>query len=193
MAGKQAKVLSPKQIKTALAYLSNTRHADRNKVIFLLSCKAGLRAIEISNITWSMVTDPDGQLSNFIQLHNSASKGKSGGRTVPIALLLRQALEKMPRPENLDRPIVISERGKSKMPASSVATWFYHLFKDLNFDGCSSHSGRRTFGTNAARKITEAGGSLKDVQELMGHSSIDTTQRYIDSNEEAKRKLIELI
>ena len=194
MAGKQAKILTAKQIKTAIAHIStNTRHADRNEVIFLLSCKAGLRSIEISKLTWSMVTDADGQLSNFIHLRNQATKGKKGGRVIPIALQLRQALEKLPRPENLDRPIVISERGKGQMSAAVITNWFASVYQDLNLTGCSSHSGRRTFGTNAARKITEAGGSLKDVQDLMGHSSINTTQRYIDSNEEAKVKLVELI
>lgn len=194
MAGKQAKVLTAKQIKAVLFYLSkNTRHKDRNEVIFLLSCKAGLRSIEISNLTWSMVTDSDGHLSNFIHLRNQATKGKKGGRVIPIAAVLRQALEKLPRPEDLERPVVISERGKGKMSAAVITNWFKSLYQDIGLAGCSSHSGRRTFGTNAARKVTEAGGSLKDVQDLMGHSSINTTQRYIDSNEQAKVKLVELI
>ena len=52
--------------------------------------------------------------------------------------------------------------------------------------GYTSHSGRRTFITNAARRISMVGGSLKDVQELAGHTNIRTTQRYIDANPECR-------
>ena len=40
--------------------------------------------------------------------------------------------------------------------------------------------------TKAARKIVEAGGSLRDVQQLAGHRSLQTTQGYIDENPQAK-------
>jgi integrase/recombinase XerD len=60
--------------------------------------------------------------------------------------------------------------------------WFHERFAELGIEGASSHSGRRTFITNAARKIVEAGGSLRDVQELAGHASLGTTQRYIEGD-----------
>ena len=64
MAGlsKQAKILSPKLVSTALSYLTNTRHPDRNKLIFLLSIKGAMRAKEIAHLTWSMVLNADGDL-----------------------------------------------------------------------------------------------------------------------------------
>lgn len=192
MAGKQAKILSTKQIKTALAFLSTTRHPERNRIIFLLSCKAGLRSIEISKLTWSMVIDSNGELARIIHLQNVATKGKKGGRTIPMSALLYDSLSMLTRPDNPNQTIIRSER-KNPMAASTITNWFAKLYRDLGLTGCSSHSGRRTCGTMWARKVTEAGGSLKDVQDLMGHSSIQTTQRYIDSNEDAKRKLVELI
>lgn len=45
--GKQAKILSKGQVDAVLGYLTKTRHPFRNRVIFLLSVKAGLRAKEI--------------------------------------------------------------------------------------------------------------------------------------------------
>ena len=63
-------------------------------------------------------------------------------------------------------------------------------FKQLGFDGCSSHTGRRTFITNAARAVSFVGGSLREVQELAGHNSIAMTQRYVEVSEDAKRKLV---
>ncbi len=64
---------------------------------------------------------------------------------------------------------------------------------DLGLLGCSSHSGRRTFITNAARKIGAVGGSQRDVQMLAGHSSLAVTQRYIDGDSDARRKIVDLL
>ena len=38
-----------------------------------------------------------------------------------------------------------------------------------------------------------AGGSLLDVQALAGHSSLNTTQRYIEVNLDAKRRVVEVV
>jgi site-specific recombinase XerD len=41
--------------------------------------------------------------------------------------------------------------------------------------------------------VFKAGGSLRDVQQLAGHRSIDQTQAYIDASARAKRRLIAMI
>ena len=46
--GKQAKTLSKGQVEAVLGYLAQTRLPARNRLIFLLSVKAGLRAKEIA-------------------------------------------------------------------------------------------------------------------------------------------------
>ena len=75
-----------------------------------------------------------------------------------------------------------------------MAAWLRDLYqRKLGWTGYSSHSGRRTFVTKVARKISEAGGSLRDVQALAGHESLQTTQRYIDVDPEAQKKVIDLI
>jgi integrase/recombinase XerC len=198
MKGKQAKTLTEGQVKAALAILSTTRYSKRDLVMFLLSVKAGLRAKEIAALTWAMVTDAEGVVSDCIQLPDIASKGKSG-RDIPLNRQLQQALKDLRADQEAERiiepddPIVYSERGGGRMRANSIVMWFQHLFKRLGFDGCSSHSGRRTFITNAARNVSRAGGSLRDVQQLAGHTSLQTTQRYVEGDTEAKRKLVNLI
>ena len=76
----------------------------------------------------------------------------------------------------------------------SIVNWFAKSVSgELGAVGCSSHSGRRTFITRAARLVHKAGGSLRDVQLLAGHRSIQTTQRYIDGDSDVQRKLVSLI
>lgn len=91
-----------------------------------------------------------------------------------------------------DFPVIFSERDDG-LSAGAVTVWFFRLYSTLGMQGCSSHSGRRTFITRAARKISEAGGSLRDIQQLAGHASLQTTARYIEGDAEAKRKVVALI
>src|SRR3978361_1503184 len=60
MPGKQAKILSADHIDDLLFFVETTRHPLRNRVLVLLSVKAGLRAAEIAKLTWDMVVDGGG-------------------------------------------------------------------------------------------------------------------------------------
>ena len=193
MAGKQAKTLTTAQISTVLTHLSMTRHAVRDRVMFLLSVKAGLRAKEIAMLEWSMVLTAEKQVGDVIHLEDRASKGTSG-RSIPLNRELRTALIDLHAKgiRGADHPVVYSERGIG-MSDNTVAAWFGRLYGRLGFLGCSSHSGRRTFVTTAAKKIGMAGGSLRDVQQLVGHASLQMTARYIEGDSDAKRKLVNLI
>lgn len=191
--GKQAKTLSRGQVDAVLGYLAKTRWPTRNRVIFLLSAKVGLRAKEIACLTWWMVNDSTGQVGRAINLHDSASKGKSG-RVIPISDEVREALivyrdEVTP----FSGPHVIgTERGLSTT-AQVIVNMFQRWYRHLGFYGCSSHSGRRTFITNAARKISTVGGSLRDVQILAGHANLRTTQTYIEANPDAQIRIVDLM
>jgi integrase len=191
MAGKQAKVLVDHHVQALLAYSQASRYPARNRVIVLLSVKAGLRAGEIANLTWPMVLDPSGEIASYIELHDGAAKNRSG-RRVPLHDDLREALVRWREISDGPRHVVVSERGGGLTP-SSIANWFSAAYRHLGLAGCSSHSGRRTFITRAARLVHKAGGSLRDVQLLAGHRSIQTTQRYIDGDTDAQRRLVALI
>ena len=191
MAGKRAKVLSTADVGDVLVYASCTRHPLRNKVMVLLSAKAGLRAGEIANLTWPMVSDATGQISGLIELTDTAAK-KCSGRSIPVHPDLAAALTAWRQVEPLSDYVIASERG-GRMRPLSVVVWFHRAFKSIGLNGCSSHSGRRTFVTRAARVVHKAGGSLRDVQLLAGHRSIQTTQRYIDGDTDAQRKLVAMI
>jgi integrase/recombinase XerD len=191
--GKQAKTLSKGQVDATLAYLSTTRHPTRNRLIFLLSVKVGLRAKEIARLTWWMVNDSQGQVARRIYLQDSASKGKSG-RVIPMSDEVRNALiEFRNEVTSFSGPHVISTERRLSTSPQAIVNMFQRWYRHLGFVGCSSHSGRRTFITNAARKISTVGGSLKDVQELAGHANLRTTQRYIEPNPEAQVRVVGLV
>ena len=192
MLAKQAKVLSQNQLQALLLHLKSTRQPERNRVALLLSVRAGLRAKEIAELTWSMVTDSEGEVSDVIRLPNSASKGNSGG-IIPIAKELKSALvawKAISRDSSPSTRVFRSERSKASSP-QVIVNLFREWYRGLGFEGCSSHSGRRTFITNAARNIGRFGGSLRDVQQLARHSSLAMTQRYIDVDTEAMRKVVD--
>ena len=189
MKGQPAKVLGPADLRRLFTVAGKGRYPKRNRVMVLLSVKAGLRACEISRLTWPMVLDAQGQVGDVLELPARAAK-KGSGRRIPIHAELKAGLRRLLTEAN-DRlgPVILSER-QTPMSAKAVVNWFKLRFIELGLAGCSSHSGRRTFVTRAARSIHRAGGSLRDVQELAGHRSIKTTQGYIDGDSKAQRRLM---
>lgn len=194
--GKQAKVLTEHQLRALLSWFGTRQFALRNRVIVLLSFKAGLRAKEIAHLRWNMVMDAKGSISDQIHLRNDATKGKSG-RIIAMNKHLRRALIDLARELAIgageaDSFVVLTQRGQ-RTSAQVVVNLFQGWYRKLGFVGCSSHSGRRTFITNAARKASTVGGSLRDVQQMAGHASLTTTARYIETDAEAQAKLVNII
>ncbi|CAC9602831.1 hypothetical protein [uncultured Gammaproteobacteria bacterium] len=171
--GKQSKILTDKQVKTMLLHLSTTRMSIRNQLIFLLSVKSGLRSKEISRVRWNMAVDSN--------------------KDVKVLLLELFDIEKQRYDFDINTSNVIrTERSKHSSP-QSIVNMFQRWYSDLEFIGCSSHSGRRTFITNLSKKISLVGGSLRDIQSLVGHKNLQTTQRYIEVDTDCQRKLVNLI
>ena len=196
MQGKHANIVSPTQERAMLRDLDTTRYPARDRVLFLLSLKAGLRAKAMASLTWAMGTDAQGQIVEVMHVPNRASQGTTGGRTIPLHPDLQAALGTLQTGRGdmviPARPMLFSERGGGLTP-TTVRLWFHRLSTSLKMDGCSSHAGRRTFMTRAARHVSQVGGRLRDVQELAGHTSLAMTQRYIEGDTEAKRKLVALL
>jgi integrase/recombinase XerD len=159
--------------------------------MLLLSAKAGLRAAEIAGLTWAMMLDAGGEISSQIALANSIAK-KGSGRIIPMHPNLAQALKKLSRRTGRTGHVIKSERGE-RMSPGGVVNWFKTFYRRLGLQGCSSHSGRRTFITVAARRVARAGGSIRDVQILAGHRSLRHTQGYIEADSRAQRRLVNLL
>ena len=186
--GKQAKILTETQQRLALTHLRTGRHSKRNVLIFLLSFDAALRAKEIAGLEWRMITDANRQIADEIRLEDKASKGRSGG-VVYISKRLKAALLEYADGRVLDGPVIKSQRG-GPMTAQVITNWFFSLYQELGYDGCSGHSGRRACITKWARTIGSFGGGLREVQKLARHSSLATTQKYIEISEDACRRVV---
>ena len=189
---RSARVLAPGEVRRVLACARRTSAPNRNVVIVQLSFRTGLRACEIAGLTWEMVTKPNGKLSDLVEIAGSIAKN-GRVRRVPMHADVRSALLQLRKTTtDFSGPVVRSRRG-SHMTPRSIVNWFASTYHMLGFSGCSSHSGRRTFITQAARLVSRTGGSLRDVQELAGHASLAMTARYIAGSSEAQRKLVRLL
>ena len=83
MIGRQAKVLSPGDLRRLLSQAGRGRFPERDRVMVLLAVRSGLRACEIANLTWGMALDPTGRIAPMLEVRNSIAKGGSG-RRVPV-------------------------------------------------------------------------------------------------------------
>ena len=62
--------------------------------------------------------------------------------------------------------------------SQTIVNMFQKWYGKLGLIGCSSHSGRRTFITETSKKISLVGGSLRDIQMMVGHSNLNYPKIY---------------
>jgi integrase/recombinase XerC len=191
--GKRAKLIPIPDQARFIDHVADKRHGLRNTVIALLSFKAGLRACEIGGLDFRMVLDASGRVADNIDIHHSIAK-RGSGRRIPCHPELRKALKRLHREQGkpLAGPVCRSERSGYMTP-NAIVNFFTLNYREVGLEGCSSHSGRRTMITMAARNLQKVGGSLKDVMELAGHRNIATTDSYIQGCRDSQRRLIGLL
>ena len=188
---KQAKVLNEKELKRVLTIVRSRRHAKRDELVVLLSFYAGLRSCEIAALQVGDVVDRDGKAKDTILLNAWQTKG-SQRHTVMIGERLQRVIEKYVANERAnaeaDAPLIRSQMGKA-FSSTSLQNLFRDIYEGAGISGASSHSGRRTYITT----LSEKGVSARVIQKLARHSSLATTQRYIEVNDAVMRKAVELV
>ncbi|AXQ69243.1 tyrosine recombinase [Caulobacter phage CcrBL9] len=194
----RAKILTPAQFQELRGLVEeDSKTPERDLVGILLSFYCGLRAQEIAYLEWDRhILDAKGRFRTTVledgtvqhTIFISGDIGKRGReRTLPIPPQMVQALKELRALRQTDVHVfhrLDCPPGYGPLLANSVAKWFGRIYERYNYDGCSSHSGRRTFVTQAARKMQFAGCSLRDVQIMAGHASLATTQAYIEPSEQ---------
>ncbi len=189
---KRAGVLNDHHIDLVLRHIWETSNSvASDSVKFLLSCKGGLRASEIAQLTRRDFTDVEGRVYKEMTVYSSKTRHS---RDVPIHPLLKQALQRLIEQHPEVKRVAFSARyGKVRVQnAKAVTVWFLRLYREVGLANCSSHSGRRTFGTKLARRCNLHHSSLADVQRFMGHRQLNSTQCYIELSDNAEAMVLAL-
>jgi len=186
----QAATLSDAQIKRALRWCATRKYVTRDSTILLFSLYTGLRAKELGALRIGDVYDADGTPRTQFQLSVEQTKG-ARTRVVFVNKQLTQQLtayRAWRSSTDAVAPLFPSQKG-GHFSANTMCQLFLNIYKACGLSDASSHSGRRTFITRLANK----GVGVRVLAALAGHSSISTTQRYIDVNDTQLANAVELL
>ena len=191
---KQARVLTANEMKRLLKVVSTTKHPERNRLVIMLSYLAGLRACEISALkVGDVITqlEKGWEVNTEVVLKSTQTKGKKA-QTVVISSLLRKEIAdyyKRIEHDTDNQDSLIGSQKKGSFSSQTIQSLFRVLYQSAGIANASSHSGRRTFIT----QLSEKGVSVRVIQELARHSSLQTTQRYIDVSVDKLRCAVEVL
>ncbi|WP_159710490.1 tyrosine recombinase XerC [Geminicoccus flavidas] len=153
--------------------------ARRDLALLLLLWGCGLRIGEALGLTRSALPPDAASLRSLRVL------GKGGRvRDVPVLPVVAQALADYlaacPFPQEPASPLFLGVRG-GPMAADAVRRRIRHARSVLNLpDTATPHALRHSFATH----LLENGADLRSIQELLGHASLSTTQKYTQVDQE---------
>jgi integrase/recombinase XerC len=168
------RVLGPDEIAALLDRIPATGPLEvRDRALFELAYACGLRAEEIVQLD---IEAPDFE-SEALRVTGKGTKT----RMVPFGEPAQRALERylqVARPalaaSRAERALFLSRRGRRLSP-SDVRRRLERWVREAAVAGhVSPHTLRHSFATH----LLEGGADLRSIQELLGHSSVSTTQVY---------------
>jgi integrase/recombinase XerC len=141
----------------------------RDRAILELLYSSGLRVSELVGLN-------SNQLDLDLGIVRVMGKGRKE-RIVPVGVKAIDALKAYLEERGMlkgDEPIFINSSG-GRLTARSVGRLIKKYTRHSNiFRKVSPHSLRHTFATH----LLDAGADIREIQEMLGHSSLSTTQRY---------------
>ncbi len=180
----QAKVLDEKELKQVLRVVESGNHPKRNIAIVIMSNYIGLRSKELASLKLSDVIEHD-SIKKTLRLIAAYTKGAKHRdvslENKAVIKALQEYIDERRIEDgltfNIDAPLFRSQKGTAFSPNAMVRV-LGDIYKNAGFKDASSHTGRRSLIT----KLAYAGIDLNSVRQIAGHSSISTTQRYVDDN-----------
>jgi integrase/recombinase XerC len=145
--------------------------ALRDRAILEVLYSSGLRVSELVGLDWRDIDDDIGMLTV------RAGKGAKD-RVVPIGEPALDALKvwraAMPIAADPNAPVITNLRG-TRLTTRSVEKMVAHRIEDAGLTtSVTPHGLRHSFATH----MLNAGADLRSIQEMLGHASLATTQRY---------------
>ena len=186
----QARVLNPQELRRVLDHVATRRHSARNRAMLLLTHYAGMRVAEVAALRINDVLNGDSTIKGEVRLMPDQTKGKHA-RTVYLNERMQKELAqyiKAIKIKGLTKPLFYTQK-KDGFSANSLTQYFFYLYRAVGLEGCSSHSGRRSFLTGLANKGT----AIHILKSLAGHRNISTTATYLYSSPDQLKSAVELV
>jgi len=197
---KQARTLNDKELNLLLLYINTRKYAQRDRAMLLMTYWGGMRIGEVAATKIKDILANDGTIKQELNLTAEQTKGKYA-RTVVLNDKLRKEilnylLTRFTKAELIalqysstkEKPLFITQKSDG-FSANTACYHFHMLYKAAGLEGCSSHSGRRSFLTELSSKSVP----LKVLMDLVGHRQAQTTMRYINVTSDMKKAAVELI
>ena len=180
-------VLTPKQDKTIPVYLSvddmfrlldsiqtDTLLGLRNRAIFETLYSSGIRVSELAGMNFSDV-DFSGTVVQVSGKGNRQRIVPVGQKALAAIKAYRTRLQKRTGRITINEGPLFLNRFHKRLSPRSIARILKKLVDDVGLlTPVSPHALRHTFATH----MLDAGADLRAVQELLGHKSLSTTQKY---------------
>ena len=175
--------LSQAQVKEITSLCSNDLIGRRDWIVLALLLGAGLRRDELAQLTFDAIKTQPMKVGKIRTVLEVTGKGNKT-RVIPISKAIAARLLSW-RDEVMIGGMIarsISKGSKNKIGASLSSIGIYKLVANygamIGKPELAPHDMRRTF----AQLGYEAGIPLTQLQTLLGHESIATTQKYLDLN-----------
>jgi integrase len=108
-------------------------------------------------------------------------------RRIPINRVLREEFKKLKTGSNHSSHVFLNS--KTDRPITSIRTAFNAACRRAGLDDFRLYDARQTF----ASKLIQRGADVETVRELLGHSDIRITMRYVHSSDRVKRAAVEVL
>jgi len=170
--GSLPKALSPEDVNKLLSFEPKTIFDYRDKAFLELLYSSGLRVSEAISVNLSSFESD----FTFVRVVGKGNKE----RMLPVGKYAKYAIQKWldMREVSADKDVLFTNKFGKRITARAMQERLYNLSLRQGMSPVNPHMLRHSFATH----LLESSGDLRSIQEMLGHSSLSTTQIYTKLN-----------